>query len=219
MTRLVRSLRARPRLVSSAALGLAVGLVLPHAVAGSAATRALLGWNVFALLDLALALRMMARTRSEQIIHDALRQDDGRVAVLVLVLLSSVAVLAAVGTQVAAARALQGWVRGAHLALAALTVFSSWAFTQASFALHYAHEFFLARRRGQPDGLQFPGTPDPAYLDFLYFACVIGTSGQTADVAFTASAMRPLGLAHCLHAFFFNTMVLALTINIAAGLF
>jgi uncharacterized membrane protein len=106
-----------------------------------------------------------------------------------------------------------------HVALAGVTLASSWLFTQTLFALHYAHDFYIARARHQPDGLGFPGTPDPGYGDFLYFACVIGTSGQTADVSFTNAAMRRVGLVHCIQAFFFNTTVLALTINIAAGLF
>jgi uncharacterized membrane protein len=67
--------------------------------------------------------------------------------------------------------------------------------------------------------LTFPGTKDPDYLDFFYFSCVIGTSGQTADVAFNGSALRAVGTLHCILVFFFNTTVLALTINIAAGLF
>ena len=62
-------------------------------------------------------------------------------------------------------------------------------------------------------------TADPGYGDFFYFACIIGTSGQTADVAFQGSALRPVGPMHCVLAFAFNTTVLALTVNIAAGLF
>ena len=52
---------------------------------------------------------------------------------------------------------------------------------------------------------------------FFYFAAIIGTSAQTADVSFTTSAMRRLGTAHCIISFFFNTTVLALSINIAAS--
>lgn len=95
---------------------------------------------------------------------------------------------------------------------------SSWLFTQVLFALHYAHDFYATRGRRHQDPLQFPGTPEPGYRDFLYFACVIGTSGQTADVSFTGSALRSVGTLHCVLAFFFNATLLALAINIAAGL-
>ena len=95
---------------------------------------------------------------------------------------------------------------------------TSWAFTQVMFALHYAHDYYSAQVRGQDAGLQFPGTDKPDYGDFLYFACIIGTSAQTADVSFSSSAMRRTGLLHCVLAFFFNTTLVALTINIASGL-
>ncbi|MBP7395112.1 MAG: DUF1345 domain-containing protein, partial [Zoogloea sp.] len=72
--------------------------------------------------------------------------------------------------------------------------------------------------RGGNGGLQFPGETDPDYGDFLYFAAVIGTSGQTADVSFASRPMRRIGLLHCVLAYAFNTTLLALTINIASGL-
>lgn len=59
----------------------------------------------------------------------------------------------------------------------------------------------------------------PDYHDFLYFSIVIGTSAQTADVCLTSRSMRRLGAIHCFLAFLFNTTVLALTVNIASGLF
>jgi uncharacterized membrane protein len=127
--------------------------------------------------------------------------------------------MVAIASQLAAVKELPGHARLPHLALTALTVVSSWLFTQAMFALHYAHDFYAARERGLPDLLSFPGTPEPDYGDFFYFACVIGTSGQTADVAFTNSALRRIGTLHCVLAFAFNTTVLALSVNIAAGLF
>lgn len=52
----------------------------------------------------------------------------------------------------------------------------------------------------------------------MYVACVIGTSGQTTHVPLTGRKMRRIGLLHCLLCFFFNTTVLALTVNIAFGL-
>ena len=66
--------------------------------------------------------------------------------------------------------------------------------------------------------LIFPGAANPGYRDFIYFAFVIGTSGQTADVSFNGSTLRGVGTLHCVLAFFFNATLLALTINIASGL-
>ncbi|MGZ5846922.1 MAG: DUF1345 domain-containing protein, partial [Ramlibacter sp.] len=128
------------------------------------------------------------------------------------------AVLLAVGSQLAQVRQLHGTERALHLSLALLTIVTAWLFTQVLFALHYAHDFYIARHRQLPDPLQFPGTADPDYGDFFYFSCIIGTSAQTADVSFTGSALRRIGTLHCVVAFFFNATLLALSINVAAGL-
>ena len=181
-------------------------------------TSALLAWNACALLYLGLALYMVWGDDTESMRRRALTQDEGSFVVLAGVVLGAAAVLLAVNTQLADAKGMHGMQRTLHIALAALTVISSWAFTQLLFALHYAHDFYLARARKQPDPLGFPGTADPRYGDFIYFACVIGTSGQTADISFQGSALRGVGTLHCVLAFFFNATLLALTINIAAGL-
>ncbi len=216
--RLARILSTRPRLWSSVAFGVAIYLLLPAALA-QAGSRALLAWNATALLYLGLALHMLLQSDSEAMQRRAQQQSEGRVAILVMVVLAAVAVLLAVGSQLTVIKAMPGAARAPHLALAALTVLTSWLFTQTLLALNYAHDFYRARDKDEPDPLTFPGTTEPQYGDFFYFACVIGTSGQTADVVFNGAALRPVGTVHCILAFFFNTTVLALTINIAAGLF
>jgi uncharacterized membrane protein len=211
--------RARPRLLGAIAVGAAVTALLPDHWVHHAGSRFLVGWNVGALLYLLLAGAMMVRSGHEQMRRRALVQDEGRQVVLTCVVLAAVIVLVAVGSQLVAVKAMPGPQRYGHIAMAALTVVTSWFFTQTMFALHYAHDFYMVRHRQQPDPLLFPGTADPLYRDFVYFACVIGTSGQTADVPFNGAALRAIGAVHCVLAFFFNTTVLALTINIAAGLF
>lgn len=212
-------LRARPRLLLSFLLGALTVALTPAQLVHHTGSRFLVGWNVGSLLYLFLAVIMMSRANAEQMRKRALRQEDGRWAVLVLVVVAAFMVLYAIGSQLAIVKDLHGLQRSRHVIVAALTVVTCWLFTQTTFALQYAHDFYLARLRQQPDPLEFPGTTDPVYRDFMYFACVIGTSGQTADVSFNGSALRGIGLLHCVLSFFFNTIVLALTINIAAGLF
>jgi uncharacterized membrane protein len=219
ISRTLRALQTRPRLWSSVVVGAVVYLLLPDAWTATPASRALIGWNTGALLYLVLAWDMMSGVHTGTMRRRALHQDEGRLIILTGVALAAVAVLVAIASQLTAVKNLPGQARLPHLALTALTVVSSWLFTQAMFALHYAHDFYAARERGLPDLLSFPGTPEPDYGDFFYFACVIGTSGQTADVAFTSSALRRIGTLHCVLAFAFNTTVLALSVNLAAGLF
>jgi uncharacterized membrane protein len=216
---------SRPRLWSSFALGLAVFWLLPQGLAAHTATRTLLAWNACALSYLGLALHMMWRADRHKIQGRAIQQSEGRWLVLTMVVVAAVAVLLAVGSQLSvvnaakAANLMTAQAKLLHVALGGFTVITAWLFTQTLMATHYAHDFYLLRANGRHDGLTFPGTTDPGYGDFFYFAAIIGTSGQTADVSFNGSDMRPVGTVHCILAFFFNTTVLALTINTAAGLF
>ncbi|OYV40959.1 MAG: hypothetical protein B7Z80_03150 [Rhodospirillales bacterium 20-64-7] len=67
-------------------------------------------------------------------------------------------------------------------------------------------------------GLEFPGEPQPDYLDFMYFALVLGMTFQVSDVQITSRKLRRVAALHGLLSFLFNTVILALTVNIAAGL-
>lgn len=211
----IRQWSARPRLLIAFAVGLLTALLLPQAWAHSAVTRALLSWNAGVVLYLVLVGMMVMRADQSYMRLRARLEDEGRWVALLLVSTGVVVSLLAIALQLGVAKEFAGLARIGHMALAAFTVLTSWAFMQTMFALHYAHEFYGERR---PGGLDFPGAEEPDYVDFFYVACVIGTSGQTADVAFSSRAMRRIGMLHCMLAFFFNTTVLALTINIAASL-
>src|SRR6185437_14075902 len=105
-------------------------------------------------------------------------------------------------------------------ALVALTLFASWLMTQVSFALRYAHEYYTTSPgRSEIDGgLLFPDEPRPDYLDFLYFSLVLGMTFQVSDVQITSHKFRRLAAVHGLLSFMFNTVIIALTVNIAASL-
>ena len=97
----------------------------------------------------------------------------------------------------------------------------SWLYVHVIFALHYAHEFYSPKDKGKGDqgGLMFPGEDDADYWDFLHFSLIIGVANQTADVQISSRKLRGLATLHCLIAWFFNAVVLALTVNLAAALF
>lgn len=216
---LIRVALARPRLLICLVIGLATALLLPEALARQTITKAIIGWNAGACLYLLLAAQMMFWSTHERMRVRALQHDEGRILVLVLVVTAALVCIGAIVAELAVVKELKGTIRYAHIALAALTIASSWAFTQVMFALHYAHDYYATEVRGQHGGLDFPGGHAPDYGDFLYFSSVIGTSGQTADVSFTNRTMRRTGTLHCVLAFFFNTTLIALTINIASSLF
>ncbi len=211
-------IKSRPRLFVCMLIGILTTLAIyPFDV--SAMTRGIIGWNVGALSYLIHAARMMFWQEDHRMRARARRHDDGRIAILSTVTISAIISIGAIVMELAVAKDMVGWMKYSHIALAGFTVLVSWTFTQVMFALHYAHHYYASRSRGLSHGLDFPNECAPDYSDFLYFSCVIGTSGQTADVSFTSRTMRRIGLVHCVLAFFFNTTLIALTINIASGLF
>jgi uncharacterized membrane protein len=217
--RVLRQIYARPRLYIATAVAVTVGILSPFGIAAHGVTRMLIAWNTGAVLYVVLAATMMSRSSSQKMRYRAQLQDDGRIAVLVLACLAAIASLAAMAGELTISKELHGVPKGAHIALAVCTVLSSWAFIQVMFALHYAHDYYAAACQGRPVGLRFPDDEHPDYGDFFYFSAIIGTSGQTADVAFVSKPMRRIGSLHCILAYLFNTTVLALVINIAASLF
>jgi len=179
----------------------------------------IIAWNAGACLYLGLAGRMMFSSTTDKMHSRARLEDEGKILVLILTVLAAVSTLAAIVAELATVKGLHGSVLYAHVALVGLTITTSWLFTHSMFALHYAHDYYVKVCKGGGRGLIFPGEDQPDYGDFLYFAMIIGTSAQTADVSFASSYMRRTGLLHCILSFFFNTTLLALTINIASGLF
>jgi uncharacterized membrane protein len=215
----VRHLRARPRLNLCTLVAIAAGLLLPPGFEPHLVTRLLIAWNVGAILYVALAAVMMSRATRESIRMRAQKQDEGKYVILALVVISAIACLAAIGGELAVVKDMHGVAKLAHVALAGLTVLSSWAFAQVSFCLHYAHDYYAEQSIGHKPGLLFPDEDRPDYGDFFYFSAIIGTSGQTADVSFVSKELRRIGSVHCIVAYLFNTTVLALLINIGASLF
>lgn len=216
--RFARLVRARPRVFICTALAILIGIFLPSDLARQPVTRWLVAWNCGTVLYVTLAAIMMIRSQHRHMRRRAQLQDDGQFVLLALVALTTVASLAAIAGELTVVKDSHGFLKAAHAALAGLTVVSSWAFIQVMFALHYAHDYYAAVCDGRPAGLQFPDPEPPDYGDFFYFAAIIGTSGQTADVSFVSKKLRRVGSLHCILSYLFNTTVLALLINIGASL-
>jgi len=213
-----RFIKHHTRLFVSIFIGILVFLFLPDSLALHTITRLIVAWNAMAWLYLILASLMIKSTSHAQMKLRAKKQNEGKYVVLTMVVIAAIVSLGAIVLELGIVKEISGFIRSAHIALTILTILSSWAFTQTMFALHYAHDFYSAIDKGKEGGLSFPNQKLPDYMDFLYFSCVIGTSGQTADVSFTSQSMRKIGLIHSVLAFFFNTSLVALMINIASGL-
>jgi uncharacterized membrane protein len=206
LPKIVRIVRARPRLFLCALLAIAVAALLP--ADWRVATRVLAAWDAGVAVYLA-AVFVLMRSDVGRIRRRAALQDEGRFVILMLVAGAALASLGAIVWQLGAGR------MPSHLALATATILLSWMFVHVIFALHYAHEFYAAGGHGA--GLTFPGGEEPDYWDFLYFSLVIGMTSQVSDVAVTGRTIRRTVAAHGVVSFLFNAALIALTVNIAAS--
>ena len=215
-TWIVRVGMAHKRLVISAVIGIATIFVL-RLTDLTLVTRLLLGWDTGVAIYLVWAATVMARCSTvAQLKRNAAIQDEGGFAILLLTVGAAIASLGAIFAELAALERANPHY-GLHVALAVATVVLSWTFTHTIFALHYTHDFYGEAERA--NGLKFPGNTHPDYWDFVYFAFVIGMTFQVSDVAVTNRSIRRLVVAHGALSFFFSTTIVALTVNIAAGLF
>jgi len=218
MAGLLTHVRTRPRLFLCAAIGAAVALLAPGIEHG--VTRSLLGWNVGVWLFLAVIGVMMMRADHDHLRRSAIAQTEGATAVLALVILAAVASIVAIVIELAAVKGSGTQQALPHVLFALATVTGSWLLLPTLFAMNYASLYY---RSPHGSGLRFPDTDEksfrPDYADFLYFSFTIAVALQTADVAISNRPMRRLVLLQSVLSFVFNTTVLALAVNIAAGLF
>lgn len=219
---ITRAFMLRPRLIIGIVAGLFIGLICP--ADWRLTTRLLLAWNSGVILYVALTFIMMVRDDLDRLHQRMSVPDEGRFVILTLSIFAAVFSIAAIVVQLAATKDMTGADKLFHIGLVATTIVTGWTFIHLTFALHYAHEY-ASERRNRPElperlrgGLDFLDTLTPDYSDFLYFSFIIGVASQTADVAVCSPNMRRIALVHGIVSFFYNTTILALTINISAGL-
>ena len=205
--------------VSLVAAGIAFGLASPWL---RWPVGLIVAWDAFALCMLSLAWAGMLFTDAQARVREAQLQDSNRAAIYGCVVFATVAGLAGAGLLLGSAKGLPSGLASAHIALAALTVALSWLLLHTVLALHYTHACYDLAEESQETppnlGVLFPGEPQPDFLDFAYFSFVIGMTCQVSDVQITSRRIRRLVLWHGLLSFGFNTVVLALSLNLAAAL-
>lgn len=210
--RLVQRWQHRSRFLISALIFFAAFAL---ALAGGLTTvRALLcAFDLAAVLYLISATWILTHADTHALSMWAAAEEGGRWGFLWSNVAVSVIVLVALGLELHAKRGGGPW----EILLAASSLLLSWLFLNTMFALHYACSYYGAHRRGGKLPLVFPGTRRPDYWDFLYFAVTIGMTFQVSDVQIADDQLRRLALTHSVIAFFFNVIIVALTVNIVAG--
>src|SRR5580658_7419412 len=164
-----RTFAHRPRLLAGAALMIAAYIPLQLGVDIREATRLLIAWNVGAWAFLLMILNMVMNPRREASVFSR-PEDENQWVLVVLGIVASLAAMAAIVWELGPVKDMTGWAKAGHLTLVAATVLSAWTFLQVMFALHYAGVYFNPRAGGFHGGLEFPGTPQPDWMEFFYQA-------------------------------------------------
>ena len=211
--------RVRSRLMLSILVALAVSVLLPSHF--SLSTRILCIWNAGMISFLAATWSLMIRAKPKTMRYNAQSQDEGRLVILSLITSAACASTLAIAFILKEAKGKEISIVIPHVILAVVTIIGSWLLVHTIFAMHYAHEYYQDHQT-QSDckagGLNFPEDIEPDYWDFLYYSFVIGMTSQVSDVEITSRSLRRLSLLHSVLSFFFNTAIVAMSINIIAGL-
>nr|WP_295873485.1 DUF1345 domain-containing protein [uncultured Chitinophaga sp.] len=175
-------------------------------------------WDVFALSYISIAWLVFVWRKVPEIRAWAREDDGGRTFVTIFLLVSSFASMIIVALLMVSDEPEKP---GIYLPVAIVGILSSWALVHTTYSFHYAHLFYdddvndSSRHAG---GLDFPQEKYPDYVDFAYFSFVIGMTFQVSDVEIGSRAIRRTVLIHGLLSYLLNTFVMALTINLIAGL-
>lgn len=182
--------------------------------------RGLLGWSVGVMIYLVLAWWLCVKFDAQRTRERAQAQDEPSVVLFFVLLSATLVCAAAITVLIQQSHDLSGWQRTFHMGLAMAALAVAWLFMQTIFAFRYAHRYYHEEKRNEPDGpgLAFPGGLDPDYFDFLYYSHVVGMTSQVSDVQVTSREMRRLTLVHGVLSFAFNMLIVALSINVVAGM-
>jgi len=202
---------ARRRVLTSALAGVCVGataaFVLPWELAP------LVGWDVAALVYVSWIWFVVWKMDPQDTADHALREDPTRAAADLMLVIAAVVSLVAVGFVLLRAPSAHGPSSALQIAFGVASVVSSWAVVHTVYALRYARLYHTGG-----GGVDFHQSAPPAYSDFAYLAFTVGTTFQVSDTEVNNREFRATILRHSLLSYLFGTVIVALTINVVAGL-
>lgn len=185
----------------------------------------MIGWLVYSGTHLGLMWVTILSSHPSEVRREVDGQDPSRVLISLFVIVASFVSLFAILFLLQDARSTMSWHElTLHVILSFSCIICSWVLVHTVFTLRYAHMYYRSQAAGshpktkQLRGLEFPDEPEPDYLDFTYFSFVLGMTFQVSDVTISSRQIRRLALVHGLLSFAFNTLLVALTVNVVSGL-
>jgi uncharacterized membrane protein len=198
------------RILIATVIGISVGLTVGNTVGWRFAVA---GWVVGAAVYVGWTRLLLGGMNADETRRYVTREDPTRWVADVVILSASIASLGGVGYVVAAgsrsgAEALDAAIVGI------LTVAASWFAVHTLFTVHYARLYYI----DDPGGINFHDPEPPRFRDFAYVAYTVGMTYQVSDTEIGSTAIRATVLRHALLSYLFGAVVLAVTINLIAGL-
>ena len=180
-----------------------------------------LGGDAFFVIYLAYVAAMRVHMSPDDLRRHASEEDEGILVIILLAVAAIVFSLTAIFALLNQGGSPEPW----QLLCAIASVPLGWLTLHTIAAFHYAHLYYTPLDEQTADaspsdagGLQFPGDEAPGAWDFLYYSFVIGMTAQVSDVQVLTGNMRRLALAHGVLSFFYNTVLIALAVNVAIAL-
>jgi uncharacterized membrane protein len=191
-------------------LGITVALVVGNTAGWKFA---IAGWVTAAGVYVVWTQLILFGMDADQTCRWATREDPTRWVADVVILSASVASLGGVG-YVVAAGSRSGTGALAAAAIGILTVASSWFAVHTLYTVHYARLYYT----GEPGGINFHDPEPPRFRDFAYVAFTVGMTYQVSDTEIGLTSIRATVLRQALVSYLLGAVVLAVTINLIAGL-
>jgi uncharacterized membrane protein len=189
---------------------------------GTLGTQLVAAWDVFAFTIVILAWFVLSTKDPYEVRRNARIQDASQTFLFIVVVSAAMVSLFAVFILLGSSKNLSSGSFAAHVTLSVAAIVLSWTLVHTLFCLRYAHVYYINAHKFDRDkiagGLIFPGGDNPDYLDFAYFSFVVGMTCQVSDVQISSKTIRRLTIIHGLISFAFNTAILAMFVNIVAGL-
>lgn len=193
-------------------VGLAVG-VGTAIVLGTWQYGLLIGWMAAAAVFIAWMWATIWPMDAASTARHAVREDAGRTATDIAVVIAAVASLGAVGLLLLGG-ASGTTARDVHAALSVGSVALAWATVHTMYTARYARLYYS----GAEGGVDFNEDDPPRYSDFAYLSFTIGMTFQVSDTDLKTKDIRATALRHALLSYVFGVVIIAITINLVAGL-
>jgi len=174
----------------------------------------LTGWDIAAVIYLAMVWLAVYRMNAEVTSRMAGREDPSSPVAELLVVTASIVALVAVGFALVRAGQTTGSTKALLIALGTVSVVVSWLVVHTVYMLRYARSYYTE----PAGGIGFNEEDLPAYMDFAYFSFTIGMTFQVSDTNITRKNIRRLALQHALLSYLFGAVILAAAINVFASL-